>query len=67
MKTYDFTEKNDDNVATYYICEDGDIHDTQQAADITRCVAKVKVHGFFVGGPGDMKRHAHELYKADNH
>lgn len=63
MKTYDFTSPNDDNKAIFYVCEDGDIHDTLAEADITQCVAKVIVHGMYVGSPSDQKRHAHNLYK----
>ena len=58
MKTYFLTEKNDDNTADYYISTEGDIFDTQEEAEITGCIAKVIVHGMYVGSSDDMKQAA---------
>ena len=64
MKTYFLTEKNDDNTADYYISTEGDIFDTQEEAEITGCIAKVIVHGMYVGSAEEMRQAALEKYKA---
>jgi len=71
MKTYDFTNKNDDNTACFYIDSEGGICDTEIEAnrfialdghEMGQAQAKIIVHGFFVGSIDDMRENALELY-----
>jgi hypothetical protein len=63
MKRFDFTDKTDDNKASFFITNDGDIVDTLVDAEITGCaIAEVIVHGMYVGSLDDMRRNALNLY-----
>ena len=61
MTTHNYSTQNE-NIAKFYICIDGDIHDTKEDADITGCVAEVIVDGFFVGSMDDMRKSALAKY-----
>ena len=65
MERFDFTEKTDDNTASFFITNDGDIVDTIEDAEMTGwAIAEVIVHGFYVGSLDDMRQNAMELYQA---
>lgn len=64
MKTYNFTDANDDNVASFYVTNDGDIVDTIEDANITGyAIAEIIVHGFYPGSLDAMRDRAARLYR----
>lgn len=64
MKTYNFAT-DQTNTAAYYVDQDGDFLETQAECELDGlgvCVAKVIVHGFYVGSADEMREAAHRKY-----
>lgn len=62
MKTIN-AATNQENTTSYYIDNDGDIHETlAEATEFGSCVAEVIVDGFFVGSADEMKAAALRKY-----